>query len=148
MKKILLVSFLISITLCNEIVTKPKIKKEEVNLQVAPLLAAAGVFVLKAAGTAAISFLVEKGLNKAYYLLTEGYFKDRLLERGNARWISNIKGGYVVSMYWHKKRRHSATCNGGFLGGGQKRVIAPPGHWAIAYCKAGVSGRKTNYNNL
>ena len=106
------------------------------------------MFVLKAAGTAAIKFLVEKGLNKAYYLITEGYFKDTLLEDGNARWVSNIKGGYVVSMYWHKTRRHSATCNGGFLGGGQKRVIAPAGHWAIAYCKAGVSGRKTYHNNL
>ena len=148
MNKILISLFLISLTLCTEITTKPKIKKEEVNLQVAPLLAAAGVFVLKAAGTAAIKFLVEKGLNKAYYLITEGYFKDTLLEDGNARWVSNIKGGYVVSMYWHKTRRHSATCNGGFLGGGQKRVIAPAGHWAIAYCKAGVSGRKTHYNNL
>ena len=148
MNKILISLFLISLTLCTEITTKPKIKKEEVNLQVAPLLAAAGVFVLKAAGTAAIGWLVEKGLNKAYYLITEGYFKDTLLEDGNARWVSNIKGGYVVSMYWHKDRRHSATCNGGFLGGGQKRAIAPAGHWAIAYCKAGVSGRKTHYNNL
>ena len=147
MKKILIVSFLISITLCNEIISKQKIKREEVNLKAVPL-AAAGVFVLKAAGTAAIGWLVEKGLNKAYYLITEGYFKDTLLEDGNARWVSNIKGGYVVSMYWHKTRRHSATCNGGFLGGGQKRVIAPAGHWAIAYCKAGVSGRKTYHNNL
>ena len=147
MNKILIVSFLISITLCNEIISKQKIKREEVNLKAVPL-AAAGVFVLKAAGTAAIKFLVEKGLNKAYYLITEGYFKDTLLEDGNARWVSNIKGGYVVSMYWHKTRRHSATCNGGFLGGGQKRVIAPAGHWAIAYCKAGVSGRKTYHNNL
>ena len=148
MKKILIVSFLISITLCNEIISKQKIKREEVNLQVAPVLAAAGVFVLKAAGTAAIAWLVDKGLNRAHYLLTQGHFRDTLLENGNARWISNIKGGYVVSMYWHKDRRHSATCNGGFLGGGQKRAIAPAGHWAIAYCKAGTSGRKTYYNNL
>ena len=148
MKKILIVSFLISITLCNEIILKEKIKREEVNLQVAPALAAAGVFVLKAAGTAAIAWLVEKGLNRAHYLLTQGHFKDTYLETGNARWISNIKGGYVIAMYWHKKRRHSATCNGGFLGGGQKRAVAPAGHWAIAYCKAGVSGRKTHYNNL
>ena len=148
MKKILIVSFLISITLCNEIISKQKIKREEVNLQVAPVLAAAGVFVLKAAGTAAIAWLVDKGLNRAHYLLTQGHFRDTLLENGNARWISNIKGGYVIAMYWHKKRRHSATCNGGFLGGGQKRAIAPAGHWAIAYCKAGTSGRKTYYNNL
>ena len=148
MKKILIVSFLISITLCNEITLKQKIKREEVNLKVAPILAAAGAVILEAAGTAAIEWLIEKGLNRAHYLLTEGYFKDTYLEDGKARFISNIKGGYVIAMYWHKKRRHSATCNGGFLGGGQKRAVAPAGHWAIAYCKAGVSGRKTHYNNL
>ena len=148
MKKILIVSFLISITLCDEITLKQKIKREEVNLKVAPILAAAGAVILEAAGTAAIEWLIEKGLNRAHYLLTEGYFKDTYLEDGKARFISNIKGGYVIAMYWHKERRHSATCNGGFLGAGQKRAIAPAGKWAIAYCKAGVSGRKTHYNNL
>ena len=148
MKKILIVSFLISITLCNEITSKQKFKREEVNLKVAPILAAAGAVILEAAGGAAIEWLIEKGLNRAHYLLTEGYFKDTYLEDGKARWISNIKGGYVVSMYWHKERRHSATCNGGFLGAGQKRAIAPAGKWAIAYCKAGISGRKTHYGNL
>ena len=147
MKKILIVSFLISITLCNEIISKQKIKREEVNLKAAPL-AATGAVILEAARSAAIAWLVEKGLNKAYYLLTEGDFRDTYLENGKARFISNSERGIVIAMYWHKDRRHSATCNGGFLGGGQKRAIAPAGHWAIAYCKAGIAGKETYYNNL
>ena len=80
--------------------------------------------------------------------MTQGYFRDTYLEDGDARWISNIKGGYVISMYWHKYKRHSATCNGGFGGSKQTRAIAPAGYWAIAICKAGIAGKKTYYNNL
>ena len=147
MKKILIVSFLISITLCNEIISKQKFKREEVNLKAAPL-AATGAVILEAARSAAIRWLVEKALGKEYYSMTKGYFRDTYLENGKARFISNSERGIVIAMYWHKDRRHSATCNGGFLGGGQKRAVAPAGHWAIAYCKAEIAGKETYYNNL
>ena len=50
MKKILIVSFLISITLCNEIISKQKIKREEVNLKAPRVLGGVGGYLLKAAG--------------------------------------------------------------------------------------------------
>ena len=152
MRKLLIVSFLISLVLNTEIELKKKeeeksLKHKDVNLR-SVTLAAAGIFVVKLAASAAIGEIVSKGLDRAHYLITQGHFRDEILENGKARWISNIKGGYVVAMYWHKTRRHSATCDGGFLGGGRKRAVAQPGYWAVAYCKAGVSGRKTFRNNL
>ena len=126
---------------------KIKKKKDEVNLKAIPL-AVVGGFVIRAAASYAIGKICDIIFDKIHYRVTQGYMVDTLLENGKAHWISNIKDGYVFSIYWHKTRKHSATCDGGFMGGGQKRVFASAGQYAFAYCKAGVSGRKTYYNNL
>ena len=152
MKKLIVVIFLISLTLCEEVrefdeKLKYKINKDEVNIQ-SVTLAVVGGFILKAAASYAIGLICEKIFDKIHYRVTQGYMRDSFLENGRAHWVSNIKDGYVFSLYWHKTKRHSATCVGGLLGGGQKRVIANAGEYAVAYCKAGVSGRKTFYNNL
>ena len=86
-----------------------------------------------------------------YILMFIGYmaYKRKLFkDNGNGKFISNIKNGYVVSMYFHKTKVHTATCDGGVLGGGTISAIADPGEWAIAYCKAGISGRRTYYNHF
>ena len=52
-------------------------------------------------------------------------------------------------MYWHKTKKHSATCKGGFLKNyPEKSVIAPAGKWAVAFCKGGKTGRKVFYNDI
>jgi hypothetical protein len=131
MKKIIIISLLITLSLCSI------------------SLAAVGGFILKEAGSAALSYLKEKLAEKLSYEVVQGNFRDTILENGKARFISNIQGGYVISMYWHKTKRHSATCKGGFLSSNeQKRTIAKAGEWAVAYCKAGIGGRKTYYNDL
>ena len=43
---------------------------------------------------------------------------------------------------------HTATCDGGLFGGGEISSLGEPGEWAIAYCRAGISGRKTYYNHF
>ena len=86
--------------------------------------------------------------DKIYYELTHSNTVDTYNENGKGRWLSNIKDGYVMSAYYHKTKRHTATCDGGLFGGGQIRAEASAGSWAIALCKAGIAGRKTYWNTL
>ena len=95
-----------------------------------------------------ITYILNTVYDKIKYELTNSNTVDTYNEDGKGRWLSNIEDGYVMSAYYHKTKRHSATCNGGFLGGGQIRAEAPAGSWAIALCKAGISGRKTYWNTL
>ena len=69
-------------------------------------------------------------------------------DTADERFISYLGDGKITACYFHKTKRHTATCNGGTLGGGQIRAEASAGNWAIALCKAGVSGRKTYWNTL
>ena len=95
-----------------------------------------------------VGFVLTKVFEKIHYQLTVGYTVDTYNENGKGRWLSDIKDGVVMSAYYHKTKKHSATCQGGFGGGGQIRAIAPAGQWAIALCYAGISGRKTFWNVL
>ena len=131
MKKIIIISLLITLSICQLSIAK------------------AGGFVLKEVGSAALSYLKDKLAEKLGYQIAKGNYRDQILQNGRARFISKIENDYVIAMYWHKTKRHSATCKGGFLSNDvQKREIAPAGAWAVAYCKAGKAGRKTFYNDL
>lgn len=62
--------------------------------------------------------------------------------------VSAMTGDYVVAAFYHPSKRHSATADGGALGGGQAKSISNPKKWAIAYSSQGVGGRRTYYNTL
>ena len=65
---------------------------------------------------------------------------------GGGRFISTITtSGLVVAAFNHPTKFHSATADGGFLGGGVSKSTAPAGIWAVAWSSAGVSGKKTYY---
>ena len=66
---------------------------------------------------------------------------------GNARFITKVGNGYVISVYFDKNKKHHASCDGGVLGGGSYTKHANAGQWAVAFCKAGIAGRKTNYGD-
>ena len=154
MKRIAIVMFLISLVIGQKIQQfdlklKEKRKEEQNNDDIIlkePI--SAGAIIITAAISVTVGFICTKICEKIYYELTHSTFVDTYLEEGNARWLSNIEDGWVISAYYHKNVKHSATCQGGFGGGEQTRAIGEPGEWAIAFCKAGISGRKTFYNNL
>ena len=152
MKRIFIALFLISLIAGHEIqVFDDKLKEKEIMEKEEPVLKEAiaiTTIIVTAAITCTVSFILTKVYEKIYYQLTNSNCVDTYNENGNGRWISNIKDGYVMSAYFHKTKRHTATCNGGTLGGGQIRAEASAGNWAIALCKAGVSGRKTYWNTL
>ena len=76
------------------------------------------------------------------------HFTQLYKDGGNGLFISYIENDYVVSMYYHKTKMHTATCDGGILGGGTISALGSPGEWAIAFCKAGISRRRTYYNHF
>ena len=86
-----------------------------------------------------------KSLQKSF---RESKFTKLYKDSGNGCFISYIESDYVVSMYYHKTKMHTATCDGGVMGGGVTSALGNPGEWAIAYCKAGYMRRKTYYNHF
>lgn len=156
MKKIFIALFLISLVFGEEIQvfnSKLVAEKEEEIILKNPALAEIGGFILEEVAKATIYYITIKILEKigtsiSSSLINTSNFKDTYFENGRARWLSNIQDGYVISAYYHSTRSHSATCDGGILGGGKKSITADAGEWAIAFCKAGISRRKTYYNNL
>ena len=71
-------------------------------------------------------------------------FSDQRVAGG--RFISTMTtSGFVVAAYNHPSKFHSATADGGLLGGGVSKSTAPAGVWAVAWSSAGISGRKTYY---
>ena len=62
--------------------------------------------------------------------------------------FSDIKDGWVCAAFYHPDSPHTATADGGILGGGVIRSTADPGEWAVACSLAGFGGRKTYYNVL
>lgn len=152
MKKIFIALFLISLIAGHEVqVFDTKKKEKEIMEEEEPVLKepiTITTIILTALITASVTYLCNKIYDKITYSLTHSYFIDTYNENGKGRWLSNIKDGYVISAYFHETKRHSATCQGGTLGGGQIRAIAGPKQWAIAICKAGISGRKTFWNVL
>ena len=80
------------------------------------------------------------------YNISPANFKEIWNENGKGRFISNMNKEYVIAAYYHKTKRHTATCDGGWLGGGSIKAEAPAGKWAVAVCRGGVGGRKTYYD--
>ena len=58
-----------------------------------------------------------------------------------------LKLEMAMSIYFHKNKKHYASCDGGLFGGGSYKSYANAGQWAVAYCKAGWAGKKTNYGD-
>ena len=86
-----------------------------------------------------------KSLQKSF---RESKFTKLYKDSGKGCFISYIESDYVVSMYYHETKMHTATCDGGVMGGGVTSALGNPGEWAIAYCKAGIIRRKTYYNHF
>ena len=151
MRKLFLAFFLITLIVGNEIHEIDKKFEENKAEEDEPILKepiTIATIIVSAAIGATVTFILTKVYEKIYYHLTNSNTVDTYNENGKGRWLSNIKDGYVMSAYFHKTKRHTATCDGGFLGGGSIRATAGPGQWAIAACKAGISGKKTYWNVL
>ena len=88
--------------------------------------------------------LFDQVSNKIGEVLTRGNSCRQAV--GGGVFYSKVSGGNVVAMYNHPSRYHSATADGGLLGGGQVKSIAEPGVWAIATSRAGIKDRKTYWN--
>lgn len=153
MKRIIFTLFFISLVATKELekIHAKEIQKngEDTKIKMRNLSAAAvGTFLVKKAIDIGVSYLIGKLFDHIGEMLDQSHFTSLYKDNGNGKYISNIKNGYVVSMYFHKTKVHTATCDGGVLGGGTISAIADPGEWAIAYCKAGISGRRTYYNHF
>ena len=165
MKRIIITLFLISLVANKELVEiNSKIKREiqnrkEEKTNLRKLVAAGvGVLIIKETIKFFFSYLVGKLIDAIVEnckesrsaltsSFTPSHFKHLYKDNGKGLWISYIEDDYVVSMYYHETKEHTATCDGGLLGGGEIAAKADPGYWAIAYCKAGIAKRKTYYNH-
>ena len=150
MNKIFIALFLITLVSGHEVQelnTKLKKKMEEEDPILKEPISITTIIITTAIGVT-VTFVLNKVYEKINYRLTNSNTVDTYNENGHGRFLSNIQDGYVMAAYYHDTKKHSATCDGGFLGGGQIRAIAGPGQMAIALCKAGVSGRKTYWNIL
>ena len=165
MKRIFITIFLISLVATKEfedintnIKNDIQFKKDENELRKLSA-AAVGTLILKKAIDIFIGYLVGKmidamvdNLKESRSTLNESMqvsnFKKLYKDNGNGLWYSYIENNWVVSMYYHKTKTHTATCDGGILGGGEISALAGPGEWVIAYCKAGISRRKTYFNHF
>ena len=123
------------------------IRKDNIILKEPITISTLG-FIVKAAITITVTRILNIVYDKIYYRMTHSNTVDTFNEDGKGHWISNLGDDYVLSVYCHETKKHSATCDGGFLGGGQKRKIGEAGECAFALCKAGISGRKTYWNVL
>ena len=165
MKRIIITIFLISLITTKEFVDiNTKIKNVIQNRKVGNKLrklnpAAAGTLIVKEILEILLGYLVGKMIDAMVDKFKEPKntlkesikvknFKKLYKDNGNGLWYSYIENNYVVSMYYHKTKIHTATCDGGLFGGGEISSLGEPGEWAIAYCRAGISGRKTYYNHF
>ena len=62
------------------------------------------------------------------------------------RHIQNNHSVQRLQAYYHNTKKHSATADGGFFGGGVITQIANKDYWAVACSMNGLFGRKTYYN--
>lgn len=104
-------------------------------------------FVLKGIASAVIGEIVKRVFDYAQQRITRGNFLKTSPPDGGV-WYSNIQDGMVCSTYYHPTKRHTASAEGGALGGGFVRSTANAGEWACACSVAGLWGRKTYYNVL
>lgn len=74
-------------------------------------------------------------------------YNDRVLDNGNARWISCQAGGKVISACYHKTKEHSATVQTGIWPlNHEAKSTASAGQWAVAYLNSELGVDKTFYN--
>ena len=113
------------------------------------ILKASGVggLAFKGTITTSVSTIYNNIKSQAGINLSGGTEADYNTDGENGRFISKTGDGYVVSIYFHKNKKHYASCDGGLFGGGSYRTYANAGQWAVAYCKAGWAGKKTNYGD-
>ena len=105
------------------------------------------VWVIKVAVTAIIGEIVKRVFNAVQERMNNGHFVQYPVSGGN--FVSNIQDGWVCAAFYHPSKSHTATADGGILGGGVIRSTARAGEWATACSKAGpLGGRKTYYNVL
>ena len=114
------------------------------------ILKASGVggLAFKGTITTSVSTIYNNIKSQAGINLSGGPELDCNTDGGNGRFISKTGDGYVVSIYFHKNKKHYASCDGGLFGGGSYRSYANAGQWAVAYCKAGWAGKKANYGEI
>ena len=164
MKKLIIAIFLISLVANKEIleinsnIREIKGKVQKNNLR--KLMAAGfGTVVFKEVGKFLLSYVLSKLVDAMVDKFKESrsvlnasfkpsHFTQLYKDGGDGLFISYIENDYVVSMYYHKTKMHTATCDGGILGGGTISALGSPGEWAIAFCKAGISRRRTYYNHF
>ena len=164
MKKLIIAIFLISLVANKEIleinsnIREIKGKVQKNNLR--KLMAAGfGTVVFEQVGKFFIGYLLGKLIDAMVDKFKESrsvlnasfkpsHFTQLYKDGGDGLYISYIENDYVVSMYYHKTKMHTATCDGGILGGGTISALGSPGEWAIAFCKAGISRRRTYYNHF
>ena len=107
-----------------------------------------GGLFFKGTITTSVSTIYNNIKSQAGINLSGGTEADYNTDGGNGRFISKTGDGYVVSIYFHKNKKHYASCDGGMFGGGNTRAYASAGQWAVAYCKAGWAGKKANYGEI
>lgn len=84
---------------------------------------------------------ISKGIGKVLY--KKNFSKQNV---GGGVFVSSMTGDYVVAAYYHPSKSHSATADGGTLGGGVAKSTASKGRWAVAYSSQGIANRKTYYS--
>ena len=97
--------------------------------------------------TTSVSTIYNYIKSQASISLSGGADSDYKTDGDNGRFISKIGSGYVVAIYFHNTKTHHASCNGGAFGGGSHSTYAKAGQWAVAFCKSGITGKKTNYGS-
>ena len=165
MKRIIITIFLISLVTTKEFVDiNTKIKNVVQNRKDENKLrklnpASVGTIIVKEVINILIGYLAGKLIDAMaekfkepkstlYESIKISNFKKLYKDNGNGLWYSYIENDFVFSLYYHKTKVHTATCDGGLFGGGEISSLGEPGEWAIAYCRAGISGRKTYYNHF
>ena len=166
MKKLIIAIFLISLVANKEILEinsnireiKGKVQKNNLRKLMAAEIGI-GTLILKEAGNILLGYIIGKVIDAMVDKFKESrsvlnasfkpsHFTQLYKDGGDGLFISYIENDYVVSMYYHKTKMHTATCDGGILGGGTISALGSPGEWAIAFCKAGISRRRTYYNHF
>ena len=104
------------------------------------------VWVLEALASEIADEIVDRVFGAVQERIYNGNFVRREVLGGI--FYSDIKDGWVCAAFYHPNSSHTATADGGILGGGVIRSTAGPGRWAVACSRAGIGGRKTYYNVL
>ena len=104
------------------------------------------VWVLEALASEIVDKIVDLVFDAAQDRIYNGNFVR--MDVSGGIFFSDIKDGWVCAAFYHPDSPHTATADGGILGGGVIRSTAGPGQWAVACSRAGIGGRKTYYNVL